>query len=72
MRNTDFTIGGKIKTLRTAQSLTQTDLAEILNVTQPTISTWESDVVTPTTANLRRLAIALNTTVGNLLDEVAA
>ena len=49
-------IASKIKDLRTAAGLTQTDLAKAIEVTPNTVSRWESAKYQPTVADLDQLA----------------
>ncbi|HEV8111575.1 MAG TPA: helix-turn-helix transcriptional regulator [Planctomycetota bacterium] len=49
-------IAKRIKDLRTAAKLSQTDLAKVLRVTPNTISRWEGGVYQPSLADLDRLA----------------
>lgn len=58
-----------IKQKRKDQNLTQQDLAELLNVKQPTIALWECGATVPTAKNLIKLAAALHCTVDELLKE---
>lgn len=50
-----MTIGNNIKKLRTAQGLTQDQLAERLFVTRQTISSWERSASYPSLEQLRPL-----------------
>lgn len=52
-------IASKIKGLRSAAGMTQTDLAKALKVTPNTVSRWESEKYQPTVADLDRLARVL-------------
>lgn len=49
-------IGKIIKELRKDSHLTQTNLAELLNTTQDTISLWELNKSTPDAENIVKLA----------------
>jgi len=53
-------IGLKIKDLRSAAGLTQTQLAEALKVTPHTVSRWEGAVNQPSVTDLDRLARLLH------------
>lgn len=57
----------KIRALREAKGLSQTELAEALGVDQTTVSAWERGVAEPTLSNLRRLADVLGIAPGELL-----
>ena len=69
------TVGKRIKELRKAIGLrTQADLAEVLSVTRPLVSLWESGRSTPTTNDLMRMAKLFNVSTdyllwGNGIDE---
>lgn len=52
--------------LRTNAGLSQDDLAELVGVSQPTISRWEDGTMTPNTDKLRSLAKALGVTIEDL------
>lgn len=51
-------------------SLTQTELAEKLGVTQPLISKWFSGKVIPRPETLKRLSIATGTPVKELINYI--
>jgi len=52
-------IGNKIKELRTATGMKQTDLAKALDVTPNTVSRWEGAVNQPSVTELDRLSRVL-------------
>lgn len=62
-----MTIGNNIKKLRTAQGLTQDQLAERLFVTRQTISSWERSASHPSLEQLEAIASALGEDVMTLL-----
>ena len=62
-----MTIGNNIKKLRTAQGLTQDQLAERLFVTRQTISSWERSASRPSLEQLEAIAVALGEDVMTLL-----
>lgn len=62
-----MTIGNNIKKLRTAQGLTQDQLAECLFVTRQTISSWERSASHPSLEQLEAIAAALGEDVMTLL-----
>lgn len=71
MRN----IGLKIKELRAEKKLTQNDLANVLNVTQDSISLWEKGKRIPDTQYIIMLAIYFDVSADYLLgleDETGA
>ena len=59
-----MTIGNNIKKLRTAQGLTQDQLAERLFVTRQTISSWERSASHPSLEQLEAIAAALTLLYG--------
>ncbi|EDS73449.1 DNA-binding helix-turn-helix protein [Anaerofustis stercorihominis DSM 17244] len=63
--------GEKIAKARKNISLTQDQLAEVLDVSRQTISKWESDIAYPEAGKLKLLADTLNVSIDYLLkDEV--
>lgn len=60
-------IGKRIKSLRIAKNLLQTDLAEQLNLSQQTISLYESDKRQPDYQTLQNIADFFNVSVDYLL-----
>ena len=58
-----MTLGKRIKKLRKQKKLSQEQLAELLDVSESTVSLWERDIVVPTTINFFELAEALETDV---------
>lgn len=67
MEATEF--GKKILKLRKQKGMTQAKLAEMLNVSNKTISRWETGEGFPEISLLKPLASALGTTVDELLSE---
>ena len=59
-------LGSRLKEIRTAQGLTQADLALLVRVSRKTINTIENGVFTPSTILALALAGALGTTVEDL------
>ena len=51
-----MTIGTNIKRYREEQKMSQTDLADLIDVSQAVISSWESDHTTPNSNYLPKLA----------------
>lgn len=62
-----YVAGGTIKTLRERQHLTQSQLADMLYVSDKTISKWETDRGLPSLSLLEPLAKALKVSVVELL-----
>lgn len=58
--------------LRKAAGYTQRSLAERLDVNRTTVTKWELGRSFPKARMLSKLAEALNTTVGRLLDDMEA
>lgn len=63
----DMKIGGKIIELRKEKKMTQEQLAELLGVSAPAVSKWETDSCYPDITLLCPLARALGTNVDTLL-----
>ena len=59
-------LGNRLKDIRTARGLTQTDLAALVGVSRKTINTVENSVFVPSTLLALALAKTLNTTVEEL------
>lgn len=64
-----FLLGETIAALRKKRKLTQSALADILNVSNKTISKWETGLSSPEIFLLPRLAAAFDVTVDYLLSE---
>ena len=64
-----MTFGDKIKNARITLNLSQTELAEKVNISERSIYTYEQAGALPRKAVLQRLAGALNVTVAYLLDD---
>ena len=59
-------LGNRLKEIRTAKGLTQTDLAALVGVSRKTINTVENSVFVPSTVLALALAKTLNTHVEEL------
>jgi putative transcriptional regulator len=59
-------LGNRLKEIRSAKRLTQTDLAGLVGVSRKTINTVENSVFVPSTILALALAKTLNTTVEEL------
>lgn len=64
-----MTIGNKIKEIRKRLSLSQEDLAELLNVSRQAITKWETENGIPDITNLQQLSNTFGITVDSLLKE---
>lgn len=63
-----MTLGEKIVSLRKQANLTQSDLAERLNISRQAITKWENGTGLPDVDNLNKLAKVFNKSVDELLD----
>jgi len=63
-----MTTGEKIALLRKQKSMTQEELAEILNVSRQSVSRWEMDVAFPETDKLIRLSKLFECSIDFLLN----
>ena len=60
----------RIKVLREAANLQQTEIASALNVTQGTVSGWEKELYLPKARQLPLLAQVLNCTIDDLFEPI--
>ena len=63
----DFSFGNRIFNLRTSFKLSQSQLAEMVGVTNKAVSKWENGKSKPTTNVIRRLAAVFHTDIDELL-----
>lgn len=61
--------GKKLRDVRESKNLSQNDVAKVLNTNHSIIGKYERDEVKPTIDAVKKLADALDTTVGYLLGE---
>lgn len=61
----------KLNSLRKEAGLSQSALAEQMDVARQTVSRWESGEVVPTLDNLRRLSELYNVSIGYLMNDDA-
>lgn len=61
-------LGNRIKRLRSARGLTQTELAVRLNMSKQAVSNWENDNIMPSIDMLMRLADFFGVTTDYLLE----
>lgn len=64
-----MTFGEKLKNARLALNLSQSEVSEMTGISERSIYTYEQTGVLPRSSNIRKLADALNVSVGYLLDE---
>ena len=64
-----MTFGTTLRKQRERQRMPQALLADLSGVTQPTISSWESDLTKPTIDDLKRLAKALEIPAATFFEE---
>ena len=65
------TLGEMISSLRKEKGMTQSNLAERMNVTDKAVSKWERDLSCPDVNSIPKLAEVLDTTVEELLNAQA-
>jgi len=63
-----MTFGEKLSSLREQANLTQSELAEKLNVTRQAITKWEKGNGLPDLDNIKKLSSIFNTSIDELLD----
>ena len=61
-------VGRAVQEARTARGLTQTELAQALGVSQPSVSAWEVGRALPSSEVLIRIADELGLDLGKLAD----
>ena len=64
----DILIGRCLRDARRRRGLTLKAVAQEAGVTESFLSQVERDIASPSIATLRRIAVALGTTIGTLLD----
>jgi len=64
----DYSFGNKLFELRTSRGLSQTELAQMLRVTNKAVSKWETGKSKPTTNMIRKLAALFMIDVDELLS----
>ena len=69
MHDEDPLIGASLRGARQRQGLTLRQVADRAGVTESFLSQVERDIASPSIATLRRIAVALGTTIGVILDE---
>ena len=61
-------IGERIKKLRTEKGITQSKLANKMNISQATVVSFESENANPTIETLKKIAAALDITMYDIFD----
>jgi len=69
VNETQRNVTSNLIALREGASLTQLQLSELAGIDRKTINRIENGHFLPSVDTLARLALVLNTTVGNLLDD---
>ena len=69
MNDEEPLIGASLRGARRRQGLTLRQVADRVGVTESFLSQVERDIASPSIATLRRIAVALGTTIGVILDE---
>jgi transcriptional regulator with XRE-family HTH domain len=64
----DYAFGNKLLELRTQLNLSQTELAELVGVTNKAVSKWETGKSKPTTNVIRKLAALFKIDINKLLS----
>ncbi|MGI8998934.1 MAG: helix-turn-helix domain-containing protein, partial [Candidatus Limnocylindria bacterium] len=62
-------IGASLRSVRRRRELTLRKVADSAGVTESFLSQVERDIASPSIATLRRIAVALGTSIGVILDE---
>ncbi len=62
-----YDFGVRLKELREAKRLSQTDVAQRLNVTRSTVSGYECNTITPSVEQLVKLAVLYNTSLDYMM-----
>ncbi|MBQ4558623.1 MAG: helix-turn-helix transcriptional regulator [Clostridia bacterium] len=63
-----MTFGEKLASLRKQANLTQSDLADKLNISRQAITKWENGTGLPDLDNIKKLSSIFNTSIDELLD----
>ncbi|MEE1074302.1 MAG: helix-turn-helix transcriptional regulator, partial [Acutalibacteraceae bacterium] len=64
-----MTFGEKLRNVRLSLNLSQKELAEKTGISERSLYTYEQTSTFPRSGNIRKIAEALNVSVGYLLDE---
>ena len=63
------TVGNRIKEIRMSRGLTQAQVADRLNLSEKTVSSWEVDRTEPSFENIQQLAKVFSCKLGELLGD---
>ena len=63
-----MTFGKKLSSLRKQANLTQSDLADKLNISRQAITKWENGISLPDLDNIKKLSSIFNISIDELLD----
>lgn len=61
-------IGNKLIALRAERKISQSELAELLDVSRQTVSKWECNICDPEIGRIKQMALIFNVTTDYLLD----
>ena len=67
LESLDFNFGERLKCLRERAIKNQRDIAELLNISQQTVSNWERNIGQPDYGQLIKIADFLNITVDRII-----
>lgn len=70
IKESDKTIGKKIRFLRNQAEMTQDDLAKELNVTRQALSNWERDINEPDLSTMKKICAIFGVQMNDLAMEV--
>lgn len=59
----------RLKELRKSRKITQTELANILNVEQTTVSKWENDKTMPDIEMLKKISGYFNVSISEIIED---
>ncbi len=65
----DFSLGKRLRTLRTERDLSQRDLAQLAKISPNSVSLIERDEISPSVSTLQNLAAALNVRMSFFFDD---
>jgi transcriptional regulator with XRE-family HTH domain len=69
MTDDELMIGASLRSVRRSRGLTLRQVAEAAGVTESFLSQVARDIASPSIATLRRIAVALGTSIGVILDQ---